>query len=242
MRKDSTSYMYVFALIITLGCGVLLAFVSEVTKEARIANVRVEKMTNILSTVNYTFQPGATNEEVEKVYKELISEVVVDANGDMKEGVQAFEVELQEEQSKKRGDENYMKNLAVFIYTSPESEEKFYVVPMRGNGLWGAVWGYLSVTSDLNTVYGVKFDHESETPGLGAEITKDWFQAQFPNKHVFNEDEEVALEILKGKGNELGEHTVDGISGATITGNGVNDMFSADLEEYKAYFNKLKNS
>lgn len=242
LNKNGTGYMYGFALLITLVCGVLLALVSEATKEARETNVKVEKMTNILSTVNYTFEKGTTNAEVEEAYKSLITEIVVNKDGELKEGVRAFDVDLKEEQSKMRANADYDKNLAVFIYTNPESSEKYYVLPMRGNGLWGAVWGYLSIESDFETVYGVKFDHESETPGLGAEITKDWFTEQFPSKKAYNEDNEVALSILKGKGNQLTEHTVDGISGATITGNGVNDMFKADLAEYVPYFNKQKNS
>ncbi|MGB0430523.1 MAG: FMN-binding protein, partial [Bacteroidia bacterium] len=198
LNKNSTGYMYGFALLITLVCGVLLAMVSEATKEAREANVKVEKMSNILSTVNYTFEKGVTNAEVEEAYKSLITEVVVNKEGEQKEGVVAFDVDLKTEQSEQRANADYDKNLAVFIFTDPETSEKFYVVPMRGNGLWGAVWGYLSLKSDFATIYGVKFDHESETPGLGAEITKDWFQTQFPSKKVYNEDDEVALSILKG--------------------------------------------
>lgn len=237
MQKNSTGYMYLFALLITLGCGVLLAVVSEMTKEAREANVKAEKMSNILATVNYTFEKGTTNEEIETAYNELIEEMLVDNQGNSLDG-NAFQVDLKAENKKDAAD----RQLPVFVFKSPENGEKLYVVPMRGNGLWGAVWGYISVESDFQTVYGVKFDHESETPGLGAEITKDWFQAQFPSKKVFDENNEVVLTILKGKGNELTETTVDGISGATITGNGVNDMLKADLSEYRAFFNKTKNS
>lgn len=237
MQKNSTGYMYVFALVITLGCGVLLAVVSEITKEARIANVRAEKMSNILSTVNYNFEPGTTNEEIEVKYKELISELVVDNSGNIIEG-DAFDIELKAEKKKDVGE----RQLPVFVFDSPEGG-RYYVLPMRGNGLWGAVWGYMSLASDFQTVYGVKFDHESETPGLGAEITTDWFQGQFADeKKVFDEDNEVALTILKGKGNELDQYTVDGISGATITGTGVSDMIQSDLAAYKAYFSKEKNS
>ena len=163
-------------------------------------------------------------------------------NGDILEGEKAFDISLKAEQSKANSDDSYQPKLPVFIYTSPESGEKYYVMPLRGNGLWGAVWGYLSLKSDLETVYGVKFDHESETPGLGAEITTDWFQSQFPGKAVFNEENEVALTVLKGRGNQLGEYTVDGISGATITGNGVDDMLKEDLASYTAYFKTLKKS
>ncbi len=242
LNKNGTGYMYGFALLITLVCGVLLALVSEATKDARETNVKVEKMSNILATVNYTFEKGTPNADIENAYRTLITEVVVNKEGETKDGVSAFNVDLKEEQTAQRNNPEYDKNLAVFIFTDPNSNEKFYVVPMRGNGLWGPVWGYLSVKSDFETVYGVKFDHEGETPGLGAEITKDWFQAQFPAKKVFSNDGNVALKILKGKGNQLDDYSVDGISGATITGTGVNNMIKADLAEYVPYFNKQKNS
>jgi Na+-transporting NADH:ubiquinone oxidoreductase subunit C len=242
LNKNGTGYMYGFALGITVLCGILLASVSEATKDARLINVKVEKMSNILATVNYPIDKNSTNEDIEKAYNELISEVVVDESGAIREGAKAFDVDLKEENTKVRNDASYQKNLPVFVYQNPETGAKNYVVPMRGNGLWGAVWGYIALADDLNTVVGVKFDHESETPGLGAEITTDWFQTQFPDKKVFDDNGNMVLTILKGKGNALGQHTVDGISGATITGNGVNNMFKADLKQYNAYFNQLKTA
>lgn len=242
LNKNGTGYMYGFALGITVLCGILLATVSEATKEARLINVKVEKMSNILATVNYPIDKNTTNDDIEKAYAELISEVVVDQTGMVREGVKAFDVDLKEENTKMRNDATYQKNLPVFIYQNPGSGLRNYVVPMRGTGLWGAVWGYISLASDLSTVVGVKFDHESETPGLGAEITTDWFQSQFPEKKVYDDKNNVALTILKGKGNTLGISTVDGISGATITGNGMNNMFEADLKQYNAYFNQLKTA
>lgn len=241
-NKNSTVYMFVYAIVITLVCGVLLAVVSELTKEARNANIKVEKMSNILATVNYPIGDNTTKADIEKAYLDLITEIVVDKEGNQVEGVKAFDIDLKVEQTKFRENPGYKKNLPVFVYENPDSKEKYYVVPMRGAGLWGAVWGYISLASDFTTIYGVKFDHESETPGLGAEITTEWFQAQFPTKKVFDSKDKVALTILKGKGNQTNEYTVDGISGATITGTGVNAMFQADLALYTAYFNKLKNS
>lgn len=242
MQKGSTFYMYGFALLITLGCGVLLAVVSEATKEPRRTNVRVEKKTNILSTVKYPFAEGITKQEIEDVYAEVINERVVNKDGDLLEGVDAFSIELSKEKDKASKDPNYERKYPVYVYQNPQSGEDYYVIPMRGNGLWGAVWGYMSLAPDLTTIYGVKFDHASETPGLGAEITKDWFQEQFSGKQAFNDRGNVALDILKGRGNELDAYSVDGISGATITGTGVDNMIKDDLAPYKAFFEKLKTA
>ena len=74
----------------------------------------------------------------------------------------------------------------VNINKSKNINERFYIIPIRGNGLWNAIWGYISLKNDLNTIKGVSFDHKGETAGLGAEITKDWFQESFIDEKVFN--------------------------------------------------------
>lgn len=243
MQKNSIAYIVGFALVVTLICGVSLALVSISTETDRNTNVRVEKKSNILATVKVAIDKGPNyNSEVESTYADKIEEIVVNEKGEVLEGVKAFDIDFKAENAKKKADESYEMKLPVFIYTSNEGD-KSYVLPLAGNGLWGPVWGYISLEDDYNTVYGVKFDHASETPGLGAEITTEWFQSQFEEKKVYNEtSDDVALTILKGKGNQLTENTVDGMSGATITGTGVDEMLKKDIKKYKAYFNKLKKS
>lgn len=230
MQKNSATYSIVFALIICLGCGVLLAFVSEATSEPRATNKRVEKKSNILSAVKYSLE-GKTGQQIEDDYEKLITSVVVNSSGDVLDGVSAFDVDMKAEKKKPVEE----RNLPLFTYAN-EAGEKFSILPLRGNGLWGPIWGYISLEPDFNTIYGVVFDHETETPGLGAEITKEWFQEQFEGKSSLKEGE-VEIVVLKGKGNILDEYSVDGVSGATITGNGVNDMMAEDLAAYQNYFN-----
>ena len=107
---------------------------------------------------------------------------------------------------------------------------------MSGKGLWGGISGYIGLKSDKNTIDGIFFTHESETPGLGAEITADYFTKQFIGKHIKNAAGEIVSVAVLKKGNTAeGKEQVDAVTGATLTSNGVNDMLASALEKYKNY-------
>ena len=114
-----------------------------------------------------------------------------------------------------------------------------YILPLSGKGLWGGIGGYLALDEDKNTIYGVNFNHESETPGLGAKIVEMPFREQFEGKHIRNaEGQVVSVAVLK-KGNLAeGQEQVDAISGATITSSGVSTMLQTNLEEYQEFLNQ----
>ena len=114
-----------------------------------------------------------------------------------------------------------------------------YILPLSGKGLWGGIGGYLALDEDKNTIYGVNFNHESETPGLGAKIVEMPFREQFEGKHIRNaEGQVVSVAVLK-KGNMAeGQEQVDAISGATITSSGVSTMLQTNLEEYQEFLNQ----
>ena len=113
--------------------------------------------------------------------------------------------------------------------------EQKYLVPVKGQGLWGPIWGYISIDKDKNTIFGADFQHESETAGLGALITETKFQNEFKGKKICAEgSEEVAITVAKkGKSTAAEENTVDAITGATLTSNGVNDMVNAGLKDWR---------
>ena len=117
----------------------------------------------------------------------------------------------------------------------------YYVVPLRGKGLWGPIWGFISFESDLNTVYGAVFDHKSETPGLGAEINQDWFQQNFRGKKIFKDGQFQSIEVVKGGADEADLYGVDAISGGTITSKGLEKMLFDCLESYKPFFETQRN-
>ena len=133
------------------------------------------------------------------------------------------------------------------LYVAEIDSEKFYIIELRGVGLWDAIWGYMSLKSDFNTINGVSFDHKGETAGLGAEITKDWFKDSFVNEKVFNENGDlVGITVLKGNNDpnntDKDDHEVDAISGSTITGDGVTDMIIERLNNYLPYLKKLNSA
>ena len=112
-----------------------------------------------------------------------------------------------------------------------------YVLRLHGQGLWGGIGGYLALDADKNTVFGINFNHESETPGLGGEIVTEKFRSQFFGKHIKDAQSNLrSIAVLKeGKTAEAGQEQVDAWAGATITSTGVNDMLASNLQEYSAF-------
>lgn len=144
--------------------------------------------------------------------------------------------------------EDYDPGLKLLYLYKPGGVLKSYVVPIEGYGLWDIIKGYIALdSSDVNTVKGVSFYEHHETPGLGARITEAWFREQWKDKKIFDDDGElVSIKVAKGKAeNEVSPaqlpHYVDGISGATLTGKGINFFLKRDLERYKDYFHKIRN-
>lgn len=126
------------------------------------------------------------------------------------------------------------RKLPVYICTK-ENGSKYYIFPLRGKGLWGPIWGYISLESDMNTIYGAVFDHKSETPGLGAEINQEWFQVNFQGKKLFENEQFKSIAVEKTGTVEPGNYNVDAISGGTITSKGVQAMLYDCLIGYETF-------
>lgn len=153
--------------------------------------------------------------------------------GEKKMDVSTIKAEI-ETQSKFR-------ELPVYECTD-DNGNKFYVLPARGKGLWGPIWGYISVESDMNTIFGAVFDHAKETPGLGAEIKTEWFEAAFVGKKLFDENFEFqSIKVEKPGTVEPSVHNVDAISGGTITSKGLEDMLYDSLEGYVTFMENKRN-
>ena len=125
------------------------------------------------------------------------------------------------------------------VYVANLNGATKYILPLSGKGLWGGIGGYLALDADKNTIYGVNFNHESETPGLGAKIVELPFREQFEGKHIRNAaNEVVSVAVLKASKHAEGQEQVDAISGATITSSGVSTMLEVNLEEYAEFLNQ----
>jgi len=196
-------------------------------------NVEINKKKNILTSVNIE----STAKNAEELYAKNITEsYVVNANGSVVESADAFTIDMKKELSKPLMD----RNLPIFV--SNVDNVKQYIIPVYGKGLWGPIWGYVSLNDDLSTIYGANFAHKGETPGLGAEIDTKTFQAQFIGKQIFDVSGTfVSVRVLKGgTANHESKHEVDGISGGTITSVGVDEMLKECLSSYEPYFKNIK--
>ena len=209
----------------------LLSLAATLLQPAQARNLEIEKKRNMLESINV----GATRENTEELYEKYISEgFVVNSDGNLVEDVDAFTVVVKNEQ-KKPLERQY---LPVFR-AEPDNGEKVIIIPVEGKGLWGPIYGYVSLKSDMNTVYGTNFDHKGETPGLGAEINTTEFESQFLGKKLYDEAVFTSVQVVKGGARENDPHGVDAISGGTITSKGLQDMIYDCLIKYNSYF--LKN-
>jgi len=234
-KTNSNGYTFMFAVILVVVVASVLAFTATSLQPTQRENVRQEKMQNILATVGIeTDRPGA--EELYKQY--IVEELALNQNGKVDESKNAFEVDLAKELKKPVEEQIFP------LYIAEVEGKKYYVLPLRGNGLWNAIFGYISLEDDVNTIKGATFDHLGETPGLGAEITKEWFKKSFEEEKIFDGSGNlVGVSVVKGNidASDKEDNKVDAISGATITGDGVSDMISERLKRYLPYFEQQQD-
>ncbi|PIP53946.1 MAG: NADH:ubiquinone reductase (Na(+)-transporting) subunit C [Bacteroidetes bacterium CG23_combo_of_CG06-09_8_20_14_all_32_9] len=229
----SNKYIFLYSSAMVILVAVALTVVAVQLKPAQKNNIRIEKMQNILAAANI----NSTTKDAEILFKKFITEdVVVNSKGEIINGEQAFPVNLELE-TKKPPEKRL---LPVFICTK-ENGEKNYIVPLRGKGLWGPIWGYVAFKKDFNTIAGAMFDHKSETPGLGAEINTSAFRQQFKEKQIFDAlGKYMPVRTVKGGAKKNDLHGVDAITGGTLTSNGLSNMLQDGLSVYVEYFNKQK--
>ncbi len=233
MDVNKNSYTFLFASLMVLVVALLLSVSYVQLKPFQDRNIELEKKQNILSSVGINI----LREEAEDAYdKYIIEEVVVDNQGEKVLGYSAFDIDLAKEIKKSKKDQ------LLPLFVSEMNDKKQYIIPLRGKGLWGPIWGFISLESDLNRVFGAVFDHKAETPGLGAEINQDFFQLPFKGKEIFKDNTLMSVKVVKGGASKDDLYAVDGISGGTITSDGVTDMLYERLSMYTAYLNKMKKS
>lgn len=227
MNKQGNTYTFLYSIVLVVVVAALLAIVALSLQPAQNKNIENEKRQNILRSVNIPSTPENSKELFDKY---IVKQFIVNSKGEEITG-DAFTVDLAK-QAKKPCEE---KLLPVFVAEIDGATK--YILPIYGNGLWGPLWGYISLNEDKNTVYGTVFDHKGETPGLGAEITTPHFQTQFEGKMIFDNSQLVSILVKKG-GGATGAHEVDAISGGTITSKGVETMIKNYLTCYESF---LKN-
>jgi Na+-transporting NADH:ubiquinone oxidoreductase subunit C len=232
MDRNGNTYTILYAAIMVILVAAVLASISMALKPLQVRNTEIEKKQSILAAVNIESTPA----NAEEIYAEKIkNEYVVNVKGEEVEG-DAFNVDLKKERAKPE------EEMLLPVYECQTEDGLKYVLPLRGTGLWGPIWGYVALNEDMNTIYGANFDHQGETPGLGAEISTDMFEKPFVGKKLFDESGKlVSITVAKVGQEAPAEHKVDGISGGTITSKGLENMLLEDFTSYKEFLKKKKS-
>ena len=232
MDTNGNKYTIIYASVMVVIVAVMLSIAATQLKPFQDANILIEKKQNILKSVNIVTDAKQANDLFSNTIKELF---IVNSKGEKIEG-DAFKVNLKVEHSKPID----QRKLPVYVADMGE-KGKVYVIPLRGAGLWGPIWGYVALSSDMSTIFGANFDHQGETPGLGAEINTEKFQKPFIGKTIFDQTG-LFTSITVAKIGEKSDpaHSVDAISGGTITSKGLQKMLYDDLVTYQEFFKTLK--
>ncbi|PWG04728.1 Na(+)-translocating NADH-quinone reductase subunit C [Polaribacter aquimarinus] len=244
-RTDSNVYTIIFTIVMVVVVGSILAFLASSLKPNIDENKRIEKQQNILyamgvnenddSSANFVSTDVAGTEFAKYIKKQIVIQ------GDkISENDKAYLIDVKKEQaSAKAGNQ---RRLPLFI--GEKDGKTFYVAPIRGKGLWDAIWGYVAMDENM-IVQGAYFDHKGETPGLGANIKQRFFMDDFTGEHLMSKSGNFkGITVKKGnndpKNEDKTDYEVDAIAGATITGDGVTAMIKSDLALYAPYFKSLK--
>lgn len=233
----STRYIYTFAVIMTVVVGAVLAGVIVVLGPLAEKNADIFNKRQVLEAIRTPLTEAGqdidamTDQMVLDIFKDQVEQTIVDAAGEPMDGMEmeAIELDMAKERKKPADERMYP------VYEVNFDNKSYYIFSVRGTGLWDAIWGNIALESDMNTVAGVSFDHAGETPGLGAEIKDNakW-KAQFVGKKIYKDDKYVSVYVRKGGAIDM-DHEVDGLSGATVTADGVTDMLYKGLKIYEPY-------
>ena len=238
MNKNSNTYQILYAAVMVLLVGSVLALIYMALKPKQNENIANDTRKQILSALHIAATDDAQIEDMYNKY--IIQDLLVDGEGNIVDSAAnvAFNVEMKKNVKLPVAE----RKLPVMKCKVDDGSIK-YVLPVYGAGLWGPIWGYIAVNDDGNTIYGANFSHEGETPGLGARITEQSFQDEFKDKHLFVDGEFKSVAVLKkGQKATNGAEQIDALTGATITSRGVSDMMAACLAPYEAFLKKMQGA
>ncbi|WP_286833367.1 MULTISPECIES: NADH:ubiquinone reductase (Na(+)-transporting) subunit C [unclassified Proteiniphilum] len=232
MNRENSGYTIIYASVMVIIVALGLAFTHQVLSDRQTANVNIDKMQQILRSLNIDAKPA----EAEEKYNDLVKNAyLINIEGVKVEGTEgtspfdpAFTAELSDENAE-----------GLPVYEAEIDGAVRYIIPMSGAGLWGPIWGYLSVEADGSTVYGSEFGHAGETPGLGAEIVSPAFRNQFKGRELLKSGVFMSIAVVKPGQSVAGRDYVDGISGGTITSKGVDHMLLTSVGKYKSFLMNL---
>ena len=230
----SNTYTLVFTSIVTIVLGFFLALAADGLRDLQDLNVENDMRKNILLSLG--FKPGAetpwTSDDIQKLFEENIEALVLDASG-----------QRTEKDPKEIDSEKNVEFLPIYLKKIGD-DVGGYAIPIAGKGLWSTLFGYFAIEPDGRTVKGITFYKHGETPGLGGEVDKPWFQQNFIGKRFVDENDQLlGIHVIKGKvesDDQEAYHKVDGISGATMTGKGLEYFLKDDLVKYEPFFKQVR--
>jgi Na+-transporting NADH:ubiquinone oxidoreductase subunit C len=264
VNTDKNSYTIFFAIIMVIVVGSLLAYTASSLKPMIKENERMEKQQNILYALGVNANEGSgditfiSTDNVAADFKANISEQIVLEYKDGKIISQMTRQEFMDSKEEGKGMEPYLidvkkqqtrakegKSRFLPLFIGQQDGKTIYVAPIRGKGLWDAIWGFIALDKNM-VVRGTFFDHAGETPGLGSNIKQRYFMDDFYGEKLLTEAGVFkGINVAKGnndpKNERKDDYAVDALAGATITGDGVSAMIKKDLKLYLPYFENLKN-
>ena len=255
MKKDSKSYTVLVAFILCLVCSVFVSAAAVILKPVQTVNRVADRQTNILKVLG-PWQPGI---DVAAVFDDKVESRIIEIeSGDYVEGIDPATFDMYKEQ--KDASSNFTlssaediagigavpKHAIVYLQRDEAGTLKTIVLPVQGYGLWSTMYGYLALEADGNTVRGITFYQQAETPGLGGEVENPNWTALWPGKKVYKDDE-VELHLVKGGVNPNAadaEYQVDALAGATLTSRGVTNLIHFWLSDrgFKPYLDRVAKS
>ncbi|NOY80537.1 MAG: FMN-binding protein [Kiritimatiellaeota bacterium] len=187
--RDSTAYPVVYSACLGLVCALLLTVVGGFTRPYREANAKAEEMRRVLEVLEVPFPADASAAKL----------------------VEVFKANVRVEKDEARGTTRY-----AYVPSGARTPEAV-ALAFSGQGLWGPIDGLIALEADDDTVRGIAFTHQEETPGLGGEIASEWFRNQFRGKKIRDASGKIGIRIARGRTAKGAPTEVDGITGATLT-------------------------
>lgn len=228
----SNSYTIIFTSVVTIILGGFLSVAAGTLKEIQELNVENDSKKNILSSLGYKpmGKESWSSDDIAKIFEDNIDAYVLNTKGNRLDiDPSSINTETDKE------------NFPIYV-DKKNGTVNGYAIPISGKGLWSTLYGFFAVEPDGITAKGITFYAHKETPGLGGEVDKPWFQNNFIGKRFVDEEGNlVGVKVMKGKANPESLYEVDGISGATITSKGLESFLINDLEKYEPFFRKVRN-
>ncbi len=234
MARDSMLGTFVVATVLCLVCSLVVSSAAVLLKPYQEANKAFDRQKNVLMAAGL-LEDGMDRKAIEKTFAEVVTQVAVKLGTP-----EVVEVPKEYDPMEARNNPKENKTIDVdgpkpglptrenvgFIYEIAKAGKvQSYVIPISGKGLWSTLYGYLALANDGDTVVGISYYEHGETPGLGGEVESQKFKNDWKGKEIYDDEGVPAVKLVKGGVSEPGaEHKVDGLSGATITSNGVQNM------------------